>query len=107
MERVSRGNDQMLTRRTIGHAQALAELLLAQEQLEWEQRKLIGAAVRRILTDAWNASVRNNSLVVHAIRTVCEPFGTDPHDPANLWRLALEPGHLREHGHEELGWIAR
>lgn len=53
------------------------------------------------------ASKRNSSLVIHAIRSVCETFGTDPADSAVVLRRALEPDHLQRHGHEELKVIAR
>jgi hypothetical protein len=50
---------------------------------------------------------RNSALVTHALRSVCETFGTDPSSAAMLLRQALEPEHVRKYGHEELQWIAR
>jgi hypothetical protein len=53
------------------------------------------------------APERNSALVTHALRSVCETFGTDPSSAAVLVRQALEPDHVRKHGHEELQWITR
>jgi hypothetical protein len=53
------------------------------------------------------ASERNSALVIHALRSVCETFGTDPSSAAMLLRQALEPNHVRKYGHEELQWITR
>jgi hypothetical protein len=50
---------------------------------------------------------RNSSLVVHALRSVCETFATDPKEAAQLLRHALVSDHVRSYGHEELGWVAR
>lgn len=53
------------------------------------------------------APERNSALVIHALRSVCETFGTDPSSAAMLLRQALEPDHVRKYGHEELQWITR
>lgn len=53
------------------------------------------------------APERNSALVIHALRSVCETFATDPSSAAILLRRALEPDHVRKYGHEELQWITR
>lgn len=43
-----------LSEQTIAHAQAAVESLLQEEELTFEQRKLVGDAARRILVGAWH-----------------------------------------------------
>jgi hypothetical protein len=47
---------QCLTSRTIAYTQAMVELLLQEDELTWDQRRIVGAAARRILEEAWNGS---------------------------------------------------
>ena len=45
--------------------------------------------------------------MIHAIQHVCRTFSTDPVGSAALLRPAIELGHLKAHGSEELRWIAQ
>jgi len=67
----------------------------------------IGIAARNLLQSAWARNPRVDHYVVSGLTAVAKTFATEPVASAALLRRAIEPQHLREHGYEELHWIAR
>lgn len=97
-----------MTPETLGHSQVLVTTLQeASDTLTYSQSAHVGAAARRILDAAWKASSRNDSLVIHALRSVSESFHSAPLESAALLRRVFEPEHLRHYGYQELHWLAR
>lgn len=91
----------------VGIGQALVEeALLFKGHLTREQFANVGLASRRVFDGAWNAPRRNSQMIIHTLRTVANTFTTDPKESALRIRRALEPERVREHGYEELHWLA-
>ena len=94
---------------TIGSAYPTSQILwdlAAHDQLSAGQRQQLGTASRSLLAFAWIQRQRDPRLVAQAIRFVCRTFGTDVGASAELLRRAIEPGHLAQHGSEELSVLA-
>jgi len=77
------------------------------ELLTPAQRSAAGQTARRLLEFAWSQELRDGRLVVHALQCVCRTFESDPAASAALIQRCLEPGHLAQHGFEEMPWLAR
>jgi len=77
------------------------------EKLTDEQKGFLGKASRRLLGYAWSRDSYDSSLVTHALQAICRTFESNFQESESLLRKTLEPDHLREHGYNELHWIAR
>ena len=71
-----------------------------------EQRKAAGAAARKMLAYALSRQPRSSILVISSLEAVALTAESDPVASSGLLRRVIEPGHLVQHGHEELRWIA-
>ena len=72
-----------------------------------DQAASLGKAARNLLEFAWARTPRFDPLVTNALIAVAKTFATDPAASTILIRRALEPEHLKEHGYQELRWIAQ
>lgn len=95
-------------RPAIGHAAAslLIRLTEAGKALTEEQTRACGTAARALLEFAWAQAPRDSWLVTISLQVVCRTFASDPDASASLLRRCIELPHLRQHGHEELRWVA-
>ena len=84
----------------------LSNLVARLDQLSAAQAEQVGRGSRSLLRFAWAQSRRDQWLVVQAIRFVCRTFGTDVAESSELLHRAIEPDHLKQHGSEELRWLA-
>jgi hypothetical protein len=92
----------------VGISQALVEEILAvKHQLSVAQLAWVGMAARRILDAAWHSPRRNGQMIIHALRSVCATYISDPAESAIRIRRALTPERVRQYGYEELHWLAR
>lgn len=66
----------------------------------------LGKAARDLLRFAWRRKPRLDLLVVNGLMAVGKTFASDPVASAMLFRQAIEPDHLKQHGYKELRWIA-
>ena len=64
-------------------------------------------AVRRLLTYTWEASEYDGWLALQSLRYLCRLVETDVAESVRLLNRTIEPAHLREHGSDELPWVAR
>jgi len=85
----------------------LHALLDAIEDVSNEEIVAAGRFARAALERAWSMPTRSGSFVVMAIRVVSRTFRSDIDASESLLRRALAPGHIEQHGHEELSWLAR
>lgn len=72
-----------------------------------DQAAALGKAARDLLEFAWTRKPRFDLLVTNALIAVAKTFATDPAASAALIRRAIEPGHLKEYGYQEIRWIAQ
>jgi hypothetical protein len=72
-----------------------------------EQIIALGQAARELLRFAWTRTPRSDRLANDGLIAVGKTFATDPSASAALLRRAIEPDHLRQHGHTELRWVAQ
>jgi hypothetical protein len=72
----------------------------------FDQLVALGQASRELLRFAWARTPRSDRLAIDGLIAVGKTFATDPLASAALLRRAIEPDHLRQHGHTELRWIA-
>lgn len=72
-----------------------------------EQLAYTGSIARRLLKFALSKEIRDPSLVLSGIETVCKTFETDLTASAELLRKCLEPQHVQAYGHEELFHFAQ
>jgi len=77
------------------------------ETFTHEQRASAGVSARRLLEFAWKHDPRDQWLVIHAIQAVCRTFESEPVASTTLLHRCLESNHLKEHGFEEMPWLAR
>ena len=70
-----------------------------------EQRADAGKTARRLLEYARVHTPRDQRLVTQAIKAVCRTFESEPATSAALLSHSLEPGHLAEHGFEEMPYL--
>ena len=90
-----------------GVIQALIEnALLYKSELDSKQHSLIGISARRVFDMAWESPRRDGQMIIHALRTVCSTFDTDPDESAARIRRTLEPERVRLYGYQELHWLA-
>ncbi|MGO8867585.1 MAG: hypothetical protein ACLQME_13895 [Alphaproteobacteria bacterium] len=72
-----------------------------------EQLNAAGSAARDLLRFAWSRQPRIALVAITGITAVAKTMSTDIVASTTLLRRAIEPEHLREHGHEELRWLTR
>jgi hypothetical protein len=80
--------------------------MTAWEDQTYEQFLQLGLISRRLLATGWTEADRNDVWVIAAIRNVCKTYASDPAASGALLRQALNPNHIKAHGHQELKWIA-
>jgi hypothetical protein len=77
------------------------------ERLTPQQFKAAGAAARRLLDFGWSRPRRPSNLIINAIGAVAVTIGSDVAATSALLHRLIEIEHLKEHGYEELSWLAR
>ena len=82
------------------------EALLFRDHLTQRQLADVSLAARRVFDMTWEAPRRNGQMIIHVLRTVASTFITDPRESEIRIRRALEPERVRDHGYEELHWLA-
>lgn len=71
------------------------------------QRSAFGSAARRMLAFAWAQPTRNGNMVITALDAVAASFDSDVAASEALIRNSIDLPHMKQHGHEELHWLAR
>ncbi len=70
------------------------------------QTDVLGRVARRVLELVWSPDQWEGHLAIQGIKLVCHTFTSDPIASAELLRVGLEREHVRQHGAEELMWLA-
>jgi hypothetical protein len=85
---------------------SLVFLLTGREEKNPECRRQLGAAARGLLRFALDHPTIASRLTISAISFVADTYVSDLAASTALFQEILEPDRIRDHGHEDLPWLA-